>query len=123
MCYPGPDTGRFRAGARYEDWVPNDFTVVHDGKKWHMLGITHPRPEEFLSPESRFPNVHEAEWQLFHTVSEPVPLKHCLREGGFTQAPLVLSSPELFQDEDGDWFIASAEWPNRGVSIAPIGWK
>ena len=92
--YPGPDTERFRAGVRYEDWVPNDFTVVHDGKRWHMLGITHPRPEEFLSPESRFPNVHEAEWQLFHAVSGPAPLKQCLREGGFSQAPLVLSAPD-----------------------------
>jgi hypothetical protein len=32
-------------------------------------------------------------------------------------------APELFQDEDGDWWISSAERPYRGVSIAPIKWE
>ena len=32
-------------------------------------------------------------------------------------------APEFFQDEDGDWWISSAERPFRGVSIAPIKWK
>lgn len=32
-------------------------------------------------------------------------------------------APELFQDEDGDWWISSAERPHRGVSIAPVEWK
>ncbi|MBL7966749.1 MAG: family 43 glycosylhydrolase [Prolixibacteraceae bacterium] len=31
-------------------------------------------------------------------------------------------APELFQDEDGDWWISSAERPFRGVSIAPVKW-
>ena len=31
-------------------------------------------------------------------------------------------APEIFQDEAGDWFISSAEWPNRGVSIARLVW-
>jgi beta-fructofuranosidase len=26
-------------------------------------------------------------------------------------------APEIFQDEDGQWYISSVEWPNRGVSI------
>lgn len=38
-------------------------------------------------------------------------------------ATLRAHAPELFQDEQGDWYIASAEWPYRGISIAPIGWK
>ena len=32
-------------------------------------------------------------------------------------------APEVFQDEDGDWYISSAEWPNRGVSIARLAWE
>ena len=32
-------------------------------------------------------------------------------------------APEVFQDEEDDWYISSAEWPHRGVSIAPISWK
>jgi hypothetical protein len=32
-------------------------------------------------------------------------------------------APELFQDEDGGWWISSAERPHRGVSIAPVKWE
>jgi beta-fructofuranosidase len=32
-------------------------------------------------------------------------------------------APEVFQDEDGDWHITSAEWPYRGISIAPLSWN
>lgn len=32
-------------------------------------------------------------------------------------------APELFQDEDGDWWISSADRPKRGVSIVPVKWQ
>jgi arabinan endo-1,5-alpha-L-arabinosidase len=32
-------------------------------------------------------------------------------------------APEIFQDEAGDWFISSVEWPYRGVSIAHLVWE
>ena len=32
-------------------------------------------------------------------------------------------APEIIQDEKGDWYISSVEWPNRGVSIAGLNWK
>ena len=32
-------------------------------------------------------------------------------------------APEVFQDESGDWFISSVEWPHRGVSIARLVWE
>ena len=31
-------------------------------------------------------------------------------------------APEIFQDEDGQWYISSAEWPNRGVSVDKLTW-
>ncbi|MBT3342854.1 MAG: family 43 glycosylhydrolase [Gemmatimonadetes bacterium] len=31
-------------------------------------------------------------------------------------------APEIIQDEEGDWFISSVEWPHRGVSIARLVW-
>ncbi len=31
-------------------------------------------------------------------------------------------APEIVQDKDGDWYISSAEWPERGVSLAPLEW-
>lgn len=38
-------------------------------------------------------------------------------------ATLLGHSPEIFQDEDGDWYISSAEWPNRGISIDKLTWQ
>jgi beta-fructofuranosidase len=38
-------------------------------------------------------------------------------------AELKAHAPEVFRDEDGDWFISSVEWPHRGVSLAPLAWK
>ena len=32
-------------------------------------------------------------------------------------------APEIFQDEARDWFISSAEWPHRGMSIARLVWE
>lgn len=36
---------------------------------------------------------------------------------------LLAHAPEIFQDEDGQWYISSVEWPNRGVSIDKLSWK
>nr|WP_320119469.1 family 43 glycosylhydrolase [uncultured Marinifilum sp.] len=32
-------------------------------------------------------------------------------------------APEIFQDEEGQWYISSAEWPKRGISVDKIFWK
>ena len=32
-------------------------------------------------------------------------------------------APEIFQDEEDHWYISSAQWPHRGVSIAPLVWE
>ena len=32
-------------------------------------------------------------------------------------------APEIFEDENGQWYISSAEWPNRGVSVDKINWN
>jgi beta-fructofuranosidase len=31
-------------------------------------------------------------------------------------------APEIFQDKD-QWFISSAEWPNRGINIDRLSWR
>ena len=31
-------------------------------------------------------------------------------------------APEIFQDEDGQWYISSVEWPYRGVSVDKLEW-
>ena len=35
---------------------------------------------------------------------------------------LTAHDPEILCDEQGDWYISSAEWPYRGVSIARLVW-
>ena len=32
-------------------------------------------------------------------------------------------APEIFQGEDGQWYISSVEWPNRGVSVDRFKWE
>ncbi len=32
-------------------------------------------------------------------------------------------APEVFQDEDGNWYISSVQWPKRGVSLARLVWE
>lgn len=39
-----------------------------------------------------------------------------------TVAQLNGHAPEIFQDEDGQWYISSVEWPNRGVSVDKLDW-
>jgi beta-fructofuranosidase len=46
-----------------------------------------------------------------------------LRFDGKAVTHLEAHAPEIFQDEDGQWFISSAEWPKRGVSIAKLAWE
>ena len=31
-------------------------------------------------------------------------------------------APEIFQDEEGQWYISSVEWPYRGVSVDKLEW-
>jgi hypothetical protein len=35
---------------------------------------------------------------------------------------LQAHAPEIVQSENGAWYISSAEWPARGVSLAPLEW-
>lgn len=45
----------------------------------------------------------------------------------FRQADLVATlhahAPEVLQDDDGDWFISSAEYPHRGINLTRLAWK
>jgi len=38
-------------------------------------------------------------------------------------ARLEAHAPEIVQDEEGNWYISSAQWPYRGVSMAPLTWE
>lgn len=81
--FAGPDSAHFKAGARYEEWVPNDFSVVRGQDGWHLLGITHPRPPRFRQPKDVPPEIHEAEWPVLHLGDN------------------AARDPNLFEDEEG----------------------
>lgn len=38
-------------------------------------------------------------------------------------AELKAHAPEILQDESGNWYISSADYPQRGISLARLGWK
>lgn len=90
--YPGPDSEHFHSGRSYAEWVPNDHAIVKgpDGR-WHLLGITHPKPDDFQPPRYNPATVHEAEWLLFHAVAPPGKLKEQLQEGAWRDAAKVLA--------------------------------
>ncbi|MBQ8683908.1 MAG: family 43 glycosylhydrolase [Clostridia bacterium] len=65
--YKGPDSLCFRNGVAYDEWIPNDFSLLRVGDCWHMVGITHPRPAGLASDyDYDGATVHDGEFQLFH---------------------------------------------------------
>jgi hypothetical protein len=38
-------------------------------------------------------------------------------------AEFTAHAPEVILDEGGQWFISSADYPHRGVSVAPLSWE
>ena len=93
--YIGEDTKSFKKGALYDHWIPNDFTVVKHGGNWHMIGITHPKPDGFVDAFSYdAKTIHEAEWQLFHAVAKSEDLEGALKEDSFADEPKLLYPAE-----------------------------
>jgi beta-fructofuranosidase len=43
-------------------------------------------------------------------------------DGAREIATLNAHAPEILRDEDGQWYISSVEWPNRGVSVDKLNW-
>ena len=46
-----------------------------------------------------------------------------LRFRGGPIAQLDAHAPEIFQNEEGAWWISSVEYPATGVSLAPLEWR
>ena len=38
-------------------------------------------------------------------------------------AEITVHAPEIIRAEDGQWFISSADYPFRGVGVAPLTWE
>lgn len=94
--FPGPDSLCFRAGQVYDEWIPNDFTVVKGpDNRWHALGITHPAPPDYRPPfEYNLATIHDGEWLLFHAASQEGTLKENLRADTWKDRSKVLYPAE-----------------------------
>ena len=69
--YRGLDTPKFQSGTYYENWTVNDFSILRDGNIWHLIGITHPTPPDYVDEFTQIEgNFHEAEHMLFHATAQ-----------------------------------------------------
>ena len=104
--YEGPATGSFASRTLYDEWIPNDFTVLRTGGELHLFGITHPRPRGFVDDFNFGPDVHEAEWQLFHCMAKGDPF----REGAFQELPKILTPGERPGERPEIWAPHVTRW-------------
>ena len=90
--FPGPDSLCFRAGQFYMDWIPNDHCFIKDPDcHWHLFGITHPAPPDYLPPDRYNPEtIHDGEWQLFHAKSPVSPFSEILQPASWVDQPKIL---------------------------------
>ncbi|MFH0965740.1 MAG: family 43 glycosylhydrolase [Planctomycetota bacterium] len=54
-----------------------------------------------------------------HVLCSPDPKRFNARD---LIARLDAHAPEILRGEKGDWYISSAEWPSRGINLAPLRW-
>ena len=93
--YNGIDTTGFRNSQYYEDWITNDFSVLKEGDLWHIVGITHPRPQGFVDGFDYNPsNIHEAEYQLFHCVAKGENFGDVFCKNSFADMDKILYPPQ-----------------------------
>lgn len=87
----GPDTENLKEGQWYDEWVPNDHTLVKgDDGKWHIFGITHP----LVETDPLQDGIHEGEYASFHAISSGISFKETLKEHHYTDLPKVLPPNE-----------------------------
>lgn len=83
--FRGPDTDNLKTGVYYENWIPNDHTLIRDKTgEWHGFGITGPASV----------GIHEAEWTAFHISSKPGLLQDLMDKQHWTEHPKVLYPTE-----------------------------
>lgn len=124
QVYRSCDHPLFKSGDYCENWVSNDFTIINDGEKWHMIGITGPRlPKEIYRDEfDRTPGLaHGPELQLFHAVAEGETFSEVFSDKSFKDCGNILSScdrpterpeiwaPYLVKRDDGFHLVYSPQ--------------
>lgn len=116
-AYPSVSSPSFTQGERYENWISNDFTVIHspeDGR-WHMIGITHPRPPLSIFRDAyRYQgDIHEAEWQLFHATAKGNDFREVVRPNAFQDCAKILDTTARPGERPEIWAPFVTQWENR----------
>lgn len=93
--FSGPDTKHLKEGLWYDNWVPNDHSVVKgEDAKWHIIGITHP----LVDIDSLDVGIHEGEFASFHAISSNSKFQETLQENHYSDLPKILP-PKLRPEE------------------------
>ena len=100
---------------RPEEYDPESPSVIfYDGRYYLFVCVWNKHKMLLQKVDNAFPQITNV------YVSDKV-------EGPYEESSLVATlnghAPEIFQDEDGDWYISSAQYPYRGVSIDRLFWK
>ncbi len=108
--YRAPDAEGYQSGAFYEDWVTNDFSILRDGDDWHMVGITHPRPEKMVDAFDYEGNIHDAEFQLFHATATAKSFADLMKPAAFEDEAKILA-PDVRPEEPNEiWAPHLMKW-------------
>ena len=107
----------FTTNTYYESWTVNDFSILNDNGTWHLIGITHPTPPDFVDEFTPVKNWHEAEHMLFHATAQGKTLADVLQDSAFTDQEKILypqerpderpecHAPHLLPDGEGGYRI------------------
>lgn len=105
-----------------------------DLEEWSEGGVAYRHANERAACESPFVVRLEGLYYLFYTIYDGTngyydnrTFVHASTDPErFDDDGLVCEleahAPEVFSDDEGDWYITSAEWPHRGVSLARLEW-
>lgn len=88
--YKDSNSSLFMENNYYEDWIVNDHTFIKGDDGWHIYGITHPRPHDFIDDYNyNTDTVHHSEFCLFHAFGEGA-FKNSLKNDSYIDEDKIL---------------------------------
>lgn len=88
--YRGENSVYFTNNTYYEDWTVNDFSILNDNGQWHLVGITHPTPPDFVDEYNSVKCLHDAENMLFHATAVGDTMADILHKDAFKDNEKIL---------------------------------
>lgn len=102
--YNGIEINGLVKGDFYNEWVTNDFSILKDGDKWHMVGITTPKAIGFVDEFEYNPDtVHGTENQLFHCVAQGESFSDVFFKESFCECKKILYPDERPDEITAIW--------------------